>query len=62
LGDVFSFLLAGTRVAVLTGPKANEAFFRAPDDVLSAKAAYRFTVSRVGGRWRVDTASPEHFA
>jgi hypothetical protein len=25
-------------------------------------AAYRFTVSRVGGRWRVDTASLEHFA
>ena len=41
-GEIFSFRLLGRRVAVLTGPKANEAFFRADGDVLSAKAAYRF--------------------
>jgi sterol 14-demethylase len=47
-GDVYSFLLAGTRVAVLTGPRANEAFFRAPDDRLSARFAYQFTVPIFG--------------
>jgi sterol 14-demethylase len=48
LGDLFTFILAGNRVAVFTGPKANEAFFRAPDDQLSAKEAYRFTVPIFG--------------
>lgn len=47
-GEIFSFLLAGTNVAVLTGPRANEAFFRAGDDVASARAAYRFTVPIFG--------------
>ena len=47
-GDLFSFLLAGQKVAVFTGPKANEAFFRAPDDQLSAKEAYGFTVPIFG--------------
>ncbi len=57
-GDVYSFLLAGTRVAVLTGPRANEAFFRARDDQLSAKAAYQFTVPIFGKGIAYD-ASPE---
>jgi len=57
-GEVFSFLLAGQQVAVLTGPKANAAFFRAPDDQLSAKAAYRFTVPIFGQGIAYD-ASPE---
>lgn len=48
LGDIFSIVLAGQKVAVLTGPRANEAFFRAPDDQLSAKEAYRFTVPLFG--------------
>jgi sterol 14-demethylase len=47
-GDIFSFLLAGSRVAVLTGPRANEAFFRASDDQLSARDAYQFTVPIFG--------------
>lgn len=47
-GELFSLRLLGRRVAVLTGPKANEAFFRADGDVLSAKAAYRFTVPLFG--------------
>lgn len=47
-GDIFSMVLAGQKVAVLTGPRANEAFFRAPDDQLSAKEAYRFTVPLFG--------------
>jgi sterol 14-demethylase len=48
LGEIFSFLLAGNKVAVLTGPKANEAFFRAADDQLSARDAYQFTVPIFG--------------
>src|SRR6478736_1692056 len=36
-GSVWSFVLAGQRATVLTGPEGNEAFFRAPDDVLSAR-------------------------
>jgi sterol 14-demethylase len=47
-GEIFSFLLAGNHVAVLTGPKANEAFFRAADDQLSARDAYQFTVPIFG--------------
>lgn len=57
-GEIFSFLLAGTKVTVLTGPKANEAFFRAPDDHLSAKEAYRFTVPIFGKGIAYD-ATPE---
>ena len=47
-GEIFSFLLAGKLVTVLTGPQANEAFFHAPDDQLSAKEAYQFTVPIFG--------------
>src|SRR5437870_10816481 len=47
-GDIFSFSLLGRRIAVLTGPKANAAFFRAGNDVLSAKTAYQFTVPIFG--------------
>lgn len=47
-GEIFSFLLAGKMVTVLTGPQANEAFFHAPDDQLSAKEAYQFTIPIFG--------------
>jgi sterol 14-demethylase len=47
-GELFSFLLAGKQVFVFSGPQANEAFFRAPDDQLSAREAYRFTVPIFG--------------
>ena len=57
-GEVFSFLLAGKQVTVLTGPKANEAFFHAGDDQLSAKEAYQFTVPIFGEGIAYD-ASPE---
>jgi sterol 14-demethylase len=57
-GDVYSFLLAGTQVAVLTGPEANEVFFRARDDQLSAKAAYRFMAPIFGKDIAYD-ASPK---
>jgi sterol 14alpha-demethylase len=57
-GEVFSFLLAGKPVTVFTGPAANAAFFRAPDDQLSAKEAYQFTVP-IFGRGIAYDASPE---
>jgi sterol 14alpha-demethylase len=60
-GDIFSFLLAGNRVAVLTGPRANEAFFRAPDDQLSARDAYQFTVPIFGKDIAYD-ASPDRMS
>jgi sterol 14-demethylase len=55
-GELFSFRLLGRRVGVLTGPKANEAFFHADADVLSAKAAYRFTVPLFGPGIAYDAA------
>src|SRR5205823_11512553 len=36
-GEIFSFLLFGNTVNVLTGAAGNEAFFKASDQVLSAK-------------------------
>ena len=47
-GELFSFPLAGQTVHVFTEPRGNEAFFRAPDDQLSAKEAYQFTVPMFG--------------
>jgi sterol 14-demethylase len=57
-GELFSFLLFGKRVHVLTGAAGNEAFFRAPDTVLSAKEAYQFTVPIFGKGVAYDT-TPE---
>ena len=47
-GDVFALNLAGQMTAVLSGPKANEAFFRAPDEQFSAKEAYQMMVPVFG--------------
>ena len=47
-GEVFRFRLAGRDVHALIGPAANAAFFRAPEDQLSAREAYRFTVPIFG--------------
>jgi sterol 14-demethylase len=47
-GPLFSFPLAGKTVHVFTDPRGNETFFRAPDDQLSAKEAYQFTVPMFG--------------
>ncbi len=58
LGDVFAFRLAGTRVTALTGLSAQAAFFQAPEDQLSARAAYRFMVA-VFGKGVVYDASAE---
>src|SRR5260221_8040193 len=56
-GDVFSFTLFGQQVHVLIGPAGNEAFFRAPDDVLNPKAAYRFMVPIFGKGVAYDVSS-----
>jgi sterol 14-demethylase len=47
-GDTWSLMLAGQRATILTGPEGNEAFFRAPDDVLSARECYKFTIPVFG--------------
>jgi sterol 14alpha-demethylase len=47
-GEIFSFTLFGKQVFALIGPRGNEGFFRAPDDVLGARDAYRFTVPIFG--------------
>ncbi|WP_445632759.1 Cytochrome P450 [Nostoc sp. DSM 114161] len=57
-GEIFSFLLAGSQITVLIGPKGNEAFFRAPDSQFSAKEAYRFTIPIFGQGIAYDT-TPE---
>jgi sterol 14-demethylase len=57
-GDIFSLMLFGRRLHVLTGAAGNEAFFRAPDTVLSAREAYQFTVPIFGRGVAYDT-SPE---
>ena len=57
-GDVWSLVLGGQRATVMTGPEANEAFFRAPDAVLSARECYKFTIP-VFGRGVAYDAKPE---
>jgi sterol 14-demethylase len=57
-GDVWSLVLAGQRATVMTGPEANEAFFRAPDHVLSARECYKFTIPVFGPGVAYD-ATPE---
>ena len=47
-GEVFRFLLAGKDVPVMLGPKAHKAYFHAPQDVLSARECYQFTVPVFG--------------
>lgn len=47
-GDAFSLRLANQRVAMFSGPRANEAYFRAPDDQLSQREVYQFTVPIFG--------------
>jgi sterol 14-demethylase len=54
-GEIFSFLLAGSNVTFLSGAKANEAFFRAPDEQFSQKEAYQFMVPIFGKGIAYDT-------
>jgi sterol 14-demethylase len=57
-GDVGQFRLADKHVVLVTGADANEAFFRAPDDVLDQAAAYPF-MTPIFGKGVVFDASPE---
>lgn len=47
-GEVFTFKLLNKTVHALTEPRGNSAFFLAPDDQLSAREAYQFTVPMFG--------------
>lgn len=47
-GPVFSFVLLGSQVVVLSGPAAQEAVFRADEALLSPREAYRFMVPVFG--------------
>ena len=57
-GDIFRFNLFGKSVYALLSPRGHEAFFRAADDQLSARDAYRFTVP-VFGEGVAYAVSPE---
>lgn len=57
-GDVGRFRLADKDVVLVTGAEANEAFFRAPDDLLDQAAAYPF-MTPIFGKGVVFDASPE---
>ena len=57
-GDVGEFRLADRRVMLLTGPEANEWFFRAPEDELDQAEAYPF-MKPIFGEGVVFDAPPE---
>jgi len=57
-GDVGTFRLADRDVVLLTGPDANEIFFRAPDEELDQAEAYPF-MTPIFGKGVVFDASPE---
>lgn len=57
-GEIFSFILAGKQVTVLTDPKGNEVFLKAPHDQLSVKEAYQLMVPILGKGVAYDV-SPE---
>jgi sterol 14-demethylase len=57
-GEIFSLRLAGTRVTALCGPDAQAAFFTAPEDQLSARAAYRL-MTPIFGKGVAYDATPE---
>lgn len=47
-GDVAAFDVGPKKMVLLTGPEASEAFFRAPDEVLSPSEAYKMMVPVFG--------------
>ncbi len=57
-GDVGTFRLADRDVVLLTGPEANEIFFRAPEEELDQAEAYPF-MTPIFGEGVVFDASPE---
>ena len=57
-GEVGEIRLARSRVVMLSGEQAQEAFFRAPDEQLDQAAAYPF-MTPIFGRGVVFDATPE---
>ncbi|MCW2785985.1 MAG: cytochrome [Marmoricola sp.] len=57
-GDIGRFRLADRDVVLVTGAEPNEAFFRAPDDILDQASAYPFMTPIFGKGVNFD-ASPE---
>lgn len=57
LGEIFQFKLANRQFVVFAGPEAHEAFFHAPDTVLSAKEVYQFTIPIFGKGVAYDATS-----
>ncbi|TNM36451.1 cytochrome P450 [Nocardioides albidus] len=57
-GAIGRFRLADRQVVLVSGAEANEAFFRAPDEVLDQAAAYPF-MTPIFGKGVVFDASPE---
>jgi sterol 14-demethylase len=57
-GDVGRFRLADRDVVLVTGAEVNEAFFRAPDEILDQAAAYPF-MTPIFGEGVVFDATPE---
>ncbi|GAC1379782.1 MAG: lanosterol 14-alpha demethylase [Marmoricola sp.] len=57
-GDIGRFRIADKEVVLVSGAEANEAFFRAPEEVLDQAAAYPF-MTPIFGKGVVFDASPE---
>ena len=57
-GELVRFRLGPREFVLFTGPEAHDCYFRAPEDQLSAKAVYQFTVP-IFGRGVAYDASPE---
>ncbi len=57
-GEIGTMSFAGSRVTLLTGEAAQEAFFRAPDEQLDQAAAYPF-MTPIFGKGVVFDATPE---
>ncbi|MGH2372030.1 MAG: cytochrome P450 [bacterium] len=47
-GALFQFRLGGRDFVLFAGPEAHDAYFHAPDDQLSAREGYRFTIPIFG--------------
>lgn len=57
-GELFQFRLGPRKFTLFTGPEAHDCYFRAPQDQLSAKDVYQFTVP-IFGRGVAYDVSPE---
>ncbi len=60
-GELFQFRLGGRDFVLFAGPEAHDAYFRAPDDQLSAREGYQFTVP-IFGRGVAYDVLPERMA